>query len=100
MLKRWAILPDHPTTAVRSLGRLGGDTVDRGVIAGGGLPLTRRQRFRADDLTMAFDDPTMDDDLREVPAAHEIVLGEEWADGRPCLGVVCATEADDGLNNG
>jgi len=49
---------------------------------------------------MAFDDPTMDDDLREILAAHEIVLGEEWADGRPRLGVVCATEADDGLNNG
>ena len=30
-------------------------------------------------LTMAFDDPTMDDDLRAALDAHEIVL-EEWAD--------------------
>ena len=29
---------------------------------------------------MAFDDPTMDDDLSETLAAHEIVLGEEWPD--------------------
>ena len=29
--------------------------------------------------TMAFDDPTMDDDLRAALDAHEIVL-EEWAD--------------------
>jgi hypothetical protein len=28
-------------------------------------------------LAMAFDDPTMDDDLRETLAAHEIVLGDE-----------------------
>ncbi len=31
-------------------------------------------------LAMAFDDPTMDDDLRETLAGHEIVLGEEWPD--------------------
>ena len=31
-------------------------------------------------LAMAFDDPTMDDDLRTALAAHEIVLGDEWAD--------------------
>ena len=30
-------------------------------------------------LTMALDDPTMDDDLRTALAAHEIVLGDEWA---------------------
>ncbi len=30
-------------------------------------------------LTMAFDDPSMDADLREALAAHEIVLGKEWA---------------------
>jgi hypothetical protein len=29
---------------------------------------------------MAFDDPTMDDDLCRVLNAHEIVLGEEWTD--------------------
>ncbi len=28
-------------------------------------------------LAMAFDDPTMDDDLRETLGAHEIVLGDE-----------------------
>jgi hypothetical protein len=31
-------------------------------------------------LTMAFDDPTMDDDLRKALAAHEIALRDEWAD--------------------
>ncbi len=31
-------------------------------------------------LTMAFDDPTMADDLRTALAVHEIVLGDEWAD--------------------
>ena len=31
-------------------------------------------------LAMAFDDPTMDDDLRAALAAHDIVLGDEWAD--------------------
>ena len=31
-------------------------------------------------LAMAFDDPSMDADLRDALAAHEIVLGEEWAD--------------------
>ena len=30
-------------------------------------------------LAMAFDDPTMDDDLRTALAAHEIVLEEAWA---------------------
>ena len=29
---------------------------------------------------MAFDDPSMDDDLQATLAAHEIVLDEEWAD--------------------
>ena len=48
-------------------------------------------------LAMAFDGPTMDDDLRMVLAAHEIVLGDEWADGRPRLGVVRVTEVDEGL---
>ena len=31
-------------------------------------------------LTMAFDDPTTDEDLRAALAAHEIVLADEWAD--------------------
>jgi hypothetical protein len=31
-------------------------------------------------LAMAFDDPTMDDDLCRVLNAHEIVLGGEWPD--------------------
>ncbi len=31
-------------------------------------------------LAMALDDPSMDEDLRTALAAHEIVLGEEWAD--------------------
>jgi hypothetical protein len=31
-------------------------------------------------LTMALDDPSMDDDLRAALAAHEIVIEEEWAD--------------------
>ena len=28
-------------------------------------------------LVMAFDDPTMDDDLRTALTAHEVVLGSE-----------------------
>jgi hypothetical protein len=48
-------------------------------------------------LPMSFDDPTMDDDPHEVLAAHKIVLGEEWADGRHRLGVVRAVEVDEGL---
>ena len=31
-------------------------------------------------LAMAFDDPSMDDDLRQVLEAHEVVLGSEWPD--------------------
>jgi len=31
-------------------------------------------------LAVAFDDPTIDDDLRETLAAHEIEIGKEWAD--------------------
>ncbi len=31
-------------------------------------------------LAMAFDDPTMDEDLRQVLKAHEIVLEGEWPD--------------------
>jgi hypothetical protein len=31
-------------------------------------------------LAMAFDDPCMDDDLRRVLDAHEVVLGGEWPD--------------------
>lgn len=31
-------------------------------------------------LTMALDDPTMDDDLRATLDAHEIVLTGEWPD--------------------
>ena len=31
-------------------------------------------------LAMAFDDPSMDADLRDTLAAHGIVLEEEWAD--------------------
>jgi len=31
-------------------------------------------------MAMAFADPSMDDDLRETPAGHKIVLGEDWAD--------------------
>jgi hypothetical protein len=31
-------------------------------------------------LAMAFDDPSMDDDLRRILNAHEVVLGGEWAD--------------------
>jgi hypothetical protein len=31
-------------------------------------------------LAMAFDDPSMDADLRAALAAHEIVLEGEWAD--------------------
>ena len=31
-------------------------------------------------LAMAFDDPSMDGDLRTALAAHEIEIGEEWAD--------------------
>ena len=48
-------------------------------------------------LAMAFDDPSMDADLRETLDAHEIVLGEPWTDGRSRLGLVCATEGDEGL---
>jgi hypothetical protein len=48
-------------------------------------------------LAMALDDPSMDDDLRKTLAAHETELEEDWADGRPRLGVVCATESDGGL---
>lgn len=48
-------------------------------------------------LAMAFDDPTMDADLRETQAAREIVLGDEWTDGQPRLGLVCATEGDESL---
>ena len=48
-------------------------------------------------LAMAFDGPSMDDDLRTALAAHDIiVLWDEWGDGRPRLGVVCVTE-DQGL---
>jgi len=31
-------------------------------------------------LATAFDDPTMDDDLRRALNAYEIVLGVEWSD--------------------
>jgi len=31
-------------------------------------------------LAMALDDPAIDVDLCEALAAHEVVLGEEWAD--------------------
>jgi hypothetical protein len=31
-------------------------------------------------LAMAFDDPSMDDDLRRVLNAHEVVLDGEWPD--------------------
>lgn len=31
-------------------------------------------------LAMAFDDPSMDDDLRRVLDAHEVVLDGEWPD--------------------
>lgn len=31
-------------------------------------------------LAMAFDDPSMDGDLRQALAAHEIVLNEQWPD--------------------
>ena len=31
-------------------------------------------------LALAFDDPSMDDDLRRVPDAHEVVLEGEWPD--------------------
>jgi hypothetical protein len=31
-------------------------------------------------LAMAFDDPSMDADLRQTLAAHEIVMDAEWAD--------------------
>jgi hypothetical protein len=31
-------------------------------------------------LAMAFDDPTMDDDLRRVLDGHEVVLDGEWPD--------------------
>ena len=41
--------------------------------------------------------PSMDADLCEALVAHEVVLGEEWTDGRHRLGVVCVTEGDEGL---
>lgn len=31
-------------------------------------------------LAMAFDDPSMDDDLCRVLEAHEVVLGDDWPD--------------------
>jgi hypothetical protein len=31
-------------------------------------------------LAMAFDDPLMDDDLRQVLDTHEVVLDGEWPD--------------------
>jgi hypothetical protein len=31
-------------------------------------------------LAMAFDDPSMDDDLRRALNAHEVVLDGEWPD--------------------
>ncbi len=31
-------------------------------------------------LAMAFDNPSMNDDLRETLAAHETEIEEEWAD--------------------
>ncbi len=31
-------------------------------------------------LAVGFDDPSMDDDLRWVLDAHEVVLDEEWPD--------------------
>ncbi len=31
-------------------------------------------------LAMAFDDPSMDDDLRRTLNAHEVVLEGEWSD--------------------
>jgi hypothetical protein len=31
-------------------------------------------------LAMAFDEPSMDDDLRRVLDAHEIMLDGEWPD--------------------
>jgi hypothetical protein len=31
-------------------------------------------------LAMAFDDPSMDDDLYRTLNAHEIVLGDDWPD--------------------
>ncbi len=31
-------------------------------------------------LAMAFNDPSMDDDLRRVLDAHEVVLDGEWPD--------------------
>ena len=42
----------------------------------------RRPQFQSVDrvLAMAFDDPSMDDDLRRALNAHEIVLDEEWPD--------------------
>ena len=45
---------------------------------------------------MAFDTTSLDADLRKTMAAQVIVLGEEWANGRQRLGVVCATEGNDG----
>jgi hypothetical protein len=31
-------------------------------------------------LAMAFQDPSMDEDLEETVAAHVIEIGEDWAD--------------------
>jgi hypothetical protein len=31
-------------------------------------------------LAMAFGDPDMDDDLRQVLEAHEVVLDDDWPD--------------------
>ena len=54
-----------------------------------------RGRCRRSCLRGSFDDPTIDDDLRETLAAHDVVLGDEWADGRLRLGVVCAIGGDE-----
>jgi hypothetical protein len=49
-------------------------------------------------LAMAFDDPSMDADLRATLATHEIMLGRSGPTAG--LGVVCATEGDGGLDDG
>jgi hypothetical protein len=51
-------------------------------------------------LAMAFEGPTMDDDLHEPLAAQVIVLGEEWADGRPVLAWSVPLRAMWDWNNG
>ncbi len=48
---------------------------------------------------MAFDDPSVDADLRETLAAHEIVLGKEWADGQPALAWPVTLRATGAWNN-